>query len=372
MTARASVRAEPEIAPPHLRQAIRRNLLRWYDRNARDLPWRRLPGDGYAQWVAEIMLQQTRVETVIPYYQRFMKRFPDVASLARARDDDLLRVWQGLGYYRRAANLRAAAKTIVANGGNVPQTAEELSLLPGIGRYTAGAIASIAFDRREPAVDGNVTRVLTRLFNITITGEVSHPGTQRRLWSLAESLIPRRRCGDFNQAVMDLGAAICTPRDPRCDSCPLAGVCEIRRCGDPATLPKKSPRAAVLEVRHVVAVIRAEDSYLMVKRPLGGLWGGLWEFPNHPCADSRKRKLTLGRLLAQYGLHSIPGATESGTLSHRLTHRLMRFDIFTITLAPDDAPLALPPNARWIGPGKLQKLPMSTACRKMLSLSADS
>ncbi|RME41626.1 MAG: A/G-specific adenine glycosylase, partial [Planctomycetota bacterium] len=212
-----------DTLPSALRARIRRALLRWYDRHARDLPWRRRRHDPYAQWVAEIMLQQTRVETVIRYYERFLRRFPDVNRLAAARHDTLLKYWEGLGYYRRALHMHEAARRIVKEGNGLPASAEAWRRLPGIGEYTAAAVASIAFGEPVAAVDGNVARVLARLFGVT--DAVAPSEGRRRIRGIADRLVSPSRPGDFNQAWMDLGSMVCTPRGPRCDVCPLASCC---------------------------------------------------------------------------------------------------------------------------------------------------
>ena len=199
--------------------SLQQELLRWYDRSARDLPWRRTR-DPYAVWVSEIMLQQTRVETVIPYYERFLARFPSARVLAEADEDAVLSHWSGLGYYRRARLLHSGVQEVVARyGGEVPEDADARRRLPGVGRYTAGAIGSIAFDKAEPVVDGNVTRVLARLFRIDTP--VGSATTTKRLWREAAELVPEQRPGDFNQALMELGATLCTPKKPLCDACPV-------------------------------------------------------------------------------------------------------------------------------------------------------
>ena len=350
-----------------MRQAVRRKLLRWYDRHKRDLPWRQRAGDGYAQWVAEVMLQQTQVDTVIPYYERFMDRFPNVKSLAAAPDDDLLRLWQGLGYYRRAANLHEAARRIAADGGLVPDSVESLLRLPGIGRYTAGAIASIAFDRRAAAVDGNVARVLARLFHIT--EEIGQPATMQRVWALAECLLPAKRCGDFNQAVMDLGAAVCVPGEPCCDRCPVRSKCRGYAAGDAAALPRTARRPRVREVRHVVAVIRCKDTYLMVKRPAGGLWAGLWEFPNRPLEHTRSSHVAARRMLAELRLETAGELRFRSSISHRLTHRLMQYDVFSIEVARRHHRGHADAAYRWVRRGRLARPPMSVASRRILGLT---
>src|SRR5262245_2587154 len=209
--------------PPTRRTALVKNLLAWFQRNARDLPWRRTR-DLYAIWISEIMLQQTQVATVIPYWQRLLARFPDVASLAAADEHEVLRLWEGLGYYRRARQLHAAAKQIAnEHNGRFPQEFAAVRGLPGIGRYTAGAILSIGLDQRLPILEANSIRVLSRV--TAYRGEVATTAGQRHLWSVAESILPRQRCGTFNQALMELGSEICAPRAPQCDQCPVVELC---------------------------------------------------------------------------------------------------------------------------------------------------
>jgi len=232
---------------------VPRLLLKWFGKNARDLPWRRT-NDPYAIWVAEIMLQQTQVDTVEPYYHRFLKRFPTVRRLARARPDTVLKLWEGLGYYSRARNLHLAAKTILRDhDGNIPRTKQALLSLPGIGLYTAGAIASIAFNRNEPLVDGNVIRVLCRLLRIRENPK-SGP-VQKQLWQIAKELLPSGRAGTYNQALMELGATICLPRRPSCDICPLQKICRAKKYGEQAILPRRPDKKPLPRLDVVVAVI---------------------------------------------------------------------------------------------------------------------
>ena len=214
---------------------VSRRLLDWYARAARSLPWRG-ESDAYAVWVSEIMLQQTRVETVIPYYERWLKRFPTLAALAEADEQDVLRLWEGLGYYSRARNLHRAARVVMAeHGGTLPSERAALERLPGIGRYTAGAIASMAFGLDEAALDGNIRRVLARVENVSLPAR--SPEGERRLWELAQAHLPPGRAGDYNQALMDLGATICTPAKPACLICPLAEVCQLARAGFAGAAP---------------------------------------------------------------------------------------------------------------------------------------
>ena len=268
-------------------------MPRWYRRHKRNLPWRQTR-DPYAIWVSEIMLQQTRVETVIPYYQRWLRAFPTIESLARAPLSRVLRLWEGLGYYHRARHLHRAARQLVSSANNpnnrdnpnhlilqsgqsVERSFQSLAAffrrLPGVGRYTAGAIASIAFDERAALVDGNVARVLARVFNIR--ANVKRTTTQRRLWALAEALLPARGCGEFNQALMELGALVCLPSSPRCEECPLRRVCKMP--GD--TLPNRGPKRRMTPVTQDVVWMRRDGKIRLCRRPAKGLLAGLWELP---------------------------------------------------------------------------------------------
>lgn len=256
---------------------ISRELTQWYARYARDLPWRRR-SDAYAIWISEIMLQQTRVDQAGPYYLRWLEKFPDVQALAAAEDAEVLKAWEGLGYYARARNLLAAARKVVREyDGNIPSDPEELLKLPGVGRYTAGAIASIAFDLDEPVLDGNVTRVLCRVF--AIREDPRSSATQEILWKLARDLIPRGKASVFNQAVMDLGATICTPRKPSCQACPLSPWCQAFAQNLQAELPLRAEKKKIPHYDIAVAVIVKGDKVLIDQRLPEGLLGGLWEFP---------------------------------------------------------------------------------------------
>jgi len=262
---------------PAQRRAIRRDLLRWYAANRRDLPWRRRITP-YRVWVAEAMLQQTQVATVVPYYRRFLRRFPSLKALAEATEHDVLRVWQGLGYYRRGLNMRRAAQHIRAkHGGRFPRTFEGLLSLPGVGRYTAGAVLSIAMGGDAPVVDGNVMRVFARLLNDP--ADVTRGPTQARFWDVAQRLLPAGRAGDFNQALMELGATVCLPRGPRCAGCPVRRLCAARRAGTQEDLPVKPRRAPVPHYTCGVGVVWRGEQVLIARRPSTGLLAGLWEFP---------------------------------------------------------------------------------------------
>lgn len=259
-------------------------LLRWYAREAADLPWRRRR-DVYAIWLAEIMLQQTRVDTVIPYYERFLRRCPDLATLAAASLDEVLGLWEGLGYYSRARNLHRTARLLMRErGGRFPRRAAELQQLPGIGRYTAGAIASIACDEAVPALDGNVMRVFARLEDLD--EDITRAATQRHLWALAQQWLPRERPGAWNQALMELGRRICRPRRPDCPRCPLQARCLAYARGTQALRPRRRPRPARPHYDIVAALVRnARGELLLQRRPEEGLLGGLWTFPGGRVAE---------------------------------------------------------------------------------------
>jgi len=264
--------AADRIAP-----ASRRRLLRWYDAGHRDLPWRGVR-DPYAIWISEVMLQQTRVETVRTRWARFLARFPDVERLARATEGEVLKEWEGLGYYARARNLRRAARALVARPDpTFPRTARELALLPGLGPYTAAAVASIAFGERSAVVDGNVTRVLARFLGER--REITGAAARRRVVEAASAWLDPRRPGDWNQALMDLGALVCVPRSPRCGECPLAPKCDARARGDAADLPRKRRRRSVPHHEIAAGLVWRNGRVLIARRPSEGLLGGLWEFP---------------------------------------------------------------------------------------------
>lgn len=260
-------------------RTLRRRLLAWYDRHGRTkLPWKR-SRDPYRIWVSEIMLQQTQVRTVIPYYERFLKRFPDIASLARARLDSVLHHWTGLGYYARARNLKKAAEILVRDQhGRFPRNIDAVAALPGIGRSTAGAILVFAHGQRHPILDGNVKRVLTRLH--TLDTPVTQRDAEQQLWKLAGHYTPRTRVADYTQAIMDLGATLCRPRRPDCPRCPLASGCAALAAGQPDRYPVRQTRPPLpVKQTRMLMIRNARSQVLLVQRPPTGIWGGLWSFP---------------------------------------------------------------------------------------------
>ena len=259
------------------REAIARRLLDWFGRQARDLPWRR-DRDPYRVWISEVMLQQTRVETVVPYFERFVERFPDVATLAGADLDDVFKAWEGLGYYRRARNLKKGAEQIVRDGGAaLPTDFDSVLALPGVGRYTAGAICSVAYGLPRPVVDGNVRRVLCRIGAVGV--DPRSRDVDRWLWATAETLLPPDHPGAFNEAMMELGATLCVPRKPGCDHCPVRSLCDGHAAGTPEAFPARTPKKTLPHVDVTAGIIRRGQRILITQRRPEAMLGGLWEFP---------------------------------------------------------------------------------------------
>jgi A/G-specific adenine glycosylase len=305
-------------------KALTRSLLDWYARARRDLPWRGVR-DPYATWVSETMLQQTRVQTVLPYYDRFMRELPTVRALAEAPEERVLALWSGLGYSRRARMLQAAAKRVAsAYGGRIPEDAEELRRLEGVGAYTAGAIASIAFGRRAALVDGNVARVLARLF--AVEQDVKSVRGSALLWKIAKRLVAgvQGSPGDWNQALMELGALVCVPRDPLCDACPVRSHCRALSRGIVGELPSARQKRAPLSVRRTAIVLASSRAVLLARRRTDSLFGGLWEPPT--------TEGSLGDLVASLGLDALDAEVTrklkvAGEVVHVLTHRRMHVEV---------------------------------------------
>lgn len=294
-------------------------VVAWYEEFGRDLPWRRTR-DPYAIWVAEVMLQQTRVDTVLPYFERFLARFPTVGTLAAASLDDVLKLWQGLGYYARARNLHAASRLVVAELGEViPSTPESLRQLPGVGAYTAAALASIAFGADAVALDGNLLRVLCRMF--AVDDDPGRPRTRRVLEGLAQSMLPPGRAGDFNQAMMDLGATICQPSNPQCQLCPVVSACHAETEGIQNELPIRATRTHRPHRDVTAAVLGDGNGRLLIsKRPLDGLLGGLWEFPGGKRRPGEDLKTCLRREIDEELGIDVKVGDLLCTVDHAFTH----------------------------------------------------
>ncbi|HZW02849.1 MAG TPA: A/G-specific adenine glycosylase [Anaerolineaceae bacterium] len=343
--------------------SIARRLLDWYAGAARKLPWRGHP-DPYAVWVSEIMLQQTRVETVIPYFERWMQRFPSVAALAAAGEQQVLQAWEGLGYYSRARNLHRAAQQVVAeHGGQLPQTRRELESLPGIGRYTAGAIASIAFGQDEPALDGNIRRVFARLYDVETPARA--PEGERLLWSLVAQNLPAGLAGDFNQAVMDLGATICTPRAPACGVCPVAAHCLARERGTQELRPVLPARKAVPHLTVTAAVIERGGELLLARRPAEGLLGGLWEFPGGKLEPGETLEQCLRREIQEELGVDVQVGSPFGVYEHAYTHFRVTLHAFRCRLNGGRPQALHASEIRWVAAPALGEYPMGKIDRQI-------
>jgi A/G-specific adenine glycosylase len=344
-------------------------LLRWYDRHRRLLPWRAPKGaraDPYRVWLSEIMLQQTTVKAVAPYYARFLARFPTVASLAAAPLEDVLSLWAGLGYYARARNLHACAKAVVArHGGEFPDTEAALRDLPGVGAYTAAAVAAIAFGRRASPVDGNIERVIARLYAV----EEALPPAKPAIRARAEQLTPARRAGDFAQAMMDLGATLCTPRNPACALCPWNDVCAARQRGDPETFPRKAARkSGALRKGAAFVALRADGFILVRTRAEKGLLGGMTEVPS---AWSRDFDLSTALIHAPF-----PDAAWRrlpGQVTHVFTHFPLELVVYFAELSkPSRSKSGLPRSARvpdgarWVALDDLAQAALPSVMRKVI------
>lgn len=354
-----------ESAPAQVPGAaqLQRDLLAWYAACRRDLPWRRTR-DPWAVWVSEIMLQQTRVDTVMPYFERFMARFPTPLALAEAPEDQVLAAWSGLGYYRRARMLHAGAR-VVADRSEMPRTREGLLELPGVGRYTAGAIASIAFDEPVGLVDGNVARVLSRIF---VLEEDMRRAGMKRAEQLAEELVPARAPGDWNQALMELGATICTPRSPSCDRCPVAASCRARAEGRVSELPVLGEKVKPKPQQVQSLVARTKDGrVLLARRRSAGLFGGLWEPPSLDGDETARADL-----LARFPLVS---TTVAGRVTHVLSHRRLTVDVHAGELARAPSLPKLPhvyETSSLFDDAGLAELGISTLARKILEAAGSS
>jgi A/G-specific adenine glycosylase len=341
-------------------------LLDWYKTNARELPWRGSP-DAYAVWVSEIMLQQTRVETVIPYYQHWMARFPTIPNLAAASQQDVLAAWEGLGYYSRARNLQSAAQLVVEkHAGSLPPDLNALRRLPGIGRYTAGAIASIAFGLDVPALDGNIRRVLARVFDLD--QPVRLAASERLLWELASTHLPAGRAGDYNQALMDLGATLCTPRAPDCHRCPLKEICLAFDRGVQEARPVMLRKPPIPHYTVTAAIIERHRQILIAQRPQDGLLGGLWEFPGGKLHENEALEACLQREINEELGITVEIGEGFGVYRHAYTHFRVTLHAFCCRLTNGDKPQALQvQDLRWVPPGELTNYPMGKIDRQIAS-----
>jgi A/G-specific adenine glycosylase len=308
------------------RELIQKKLLQWFEKNGRDLPWRK-NRDPYMVWVSEIMLQQTQVATVIPYYRNFLKTFPTVRHLARAKLSKVLKAWEGMGYYSRARNLHRASQIVLNHfHGHIPDTRDDLLGLPGIGRSTAGAILSFAYNKEEPILDGNVKRVLSRLF--AVSGHPARGKTEGLLWKISESLIPKGRSNPFNQALMDLGSMLCTPKDPQCSFCPLRNLCRGYLSRKPERYPLRTIKKPIPHRIAVSAVIQKNGKVFLHQRPLKGLLGGLWEFPNWKIEEKRRLRLRLRNYVKKETGLNVEVKESIGTFKQTFSHFKLTLHVY--------------------------------------------
>jgi A/G-specific adenine glycosylase len=339
-------------------QALHRTLLGWYRRNRRDLPWRRTR-DAYRVWVSEVMLQQTTVKVALPYYESFLRRFPSLNTLAEEPEDEVLAAWSGLGYYHRARNLHRGAQHVAErHGARFPKTLEAALAVPGVGLYTASAILSIAYDQPLPVVDGNVRRVLARLLAL------SGPEYRREgpFYNRAEELLDREHPGDWNQALMELGATVCTPKKPACPACPLRERCRALAQGRVDELPEARRRRAPVDVTVSAALVRRDGAILLAKRPDGRLLGKMWEVPQTPLDPEGETDLAR-QIEERYGIRVEPEALVVRA-RHAVTHRRITLEGYRARLrsaVPSD-----PERFRWVSPGDIGSLPVSSMTKKLL------
>ena len=342
-----------------------KNLLPWFDRNKRDLPWRRIRTP-YSTWISEIMLQQTRVDTVKPYFERWMDRFPDVETLAAADEQDVLRLWEGLGYYSRARSIHKAAAIILSDhGGELPRDPAELGSLPGIGKYTAGAIASIAYGEPAAALDGNIRRILARYFDIP--DPVRLPGTEKRLWQLAEQNLDRERPGDFNEALMDLGSAICLPENPKCLLCPISSECLALKNGSVDERPVTVKAAPIPHYTVTAAVIpdASGERFLLTKRPPKGMLGGLWEFPGGKQEPGETLEDCIRREIREELDVGITVREPFGVYKHAYTHFKVTLHAFICQMDEGLPRLLTASELGWFTRQELTDLPMGKIDRSI-------
>jgi len=331
-------------------------LLDWYDENKRDLPWRGAK-DPYAIFVSEMMLQQTQVKTVIPFFNRFLKELPNWKALAQAKEERVLKLWEGLGYYRRARNLQAAAKMVTTEfHGALPDDPETIRKLPGVGAYSAGALLSIAHQKPYPLVDGNVIRVFSRVF--LLGGDLKKGPAHQKLWGLAGKLVPSKRPGDFNQALMELGATVCLPENPQCLLCPWLSLCGAAKKGLQTHYPQSAPKGETVEVPMAALLVGSRGKVLVRKRPENEKWlKGLWEFPSTEGKTFEEALRKLEKLMKARASRK-----ESRQVRHQITNHKVHLKLFPGALPKG---VKAPGNFRWVDAGALRKLPFSSAQSKL-------
>lgn len=349
---------------PHTLRSLRKKLLAWFDQHQRDLPWRR-DRDAYRIWVSEVMLQQTTVVAVIPYFERFLQAFPTLEHLALADEQDVLKLWEGLGYYRRARHLHAAAREVVrSHQGRIPNDPDAVANFPGVGRYILGAVLSQAFERKLPIVEANSLRVLARLFGYR--GDPREGEGKAWVWQAAAEVLPAERIGDFNQALMELGALVCTPAAPKCGACPLSKLCVANREGLQAIIPPPKKPPIIVESREVAVVIRDKGRTLLCRRPADAKrWANLWEFPHAEMAERESVDDAVRRIASELvGIKVRPGP-EVVVIRHGVTRFAITMTAVEASRAGGRFRSAFYGEGRWALPAELAEFPTSTPQRKL-------
>ena len=348
-------------------RSFQRDLLQWFDASHRNLPWRKTK-DPYAVWVSEIMLQQTQVATVIPYYERFLARFPTPSDLATADEQEVLRLWEGLGYYRRARSLHRAAQEIVGRfDGRFPEQFDQVHSLPGIGRYTAGAILSIALNQPTPILEGNTIRVHSRMHRVE--DDINRSATQKRLWDLASQAVDPDRSGDMNQALMELGSEVCKPRSPGCSHCPVRRHCAMSSAEEVESLPYNATKEKLTAVHEAVVLVRRRGKLLLRQCQPGERWAGLWDFPRYAHNPEQVEAQLEKAVLKQTGLN-----VSSRNTGWSIRHGVTRYRIQLSCYVADEVSGRLVQRSnslRWFDPHELEELPLSVTARKVARAMPD-
>ena len=348
-------------------EEFQNQLLDWYQKKKRDLPWRQ-GSDPYHIWVSEIMLQQTRVETVIPYFERFITQFPSIDSLANANEEEVLKAWEGLGYYSRARNLQKGVREVQEKyGGRVPVSKEEILSISGIGPYTAGAVLSIAYGKAEPAVDGNVLRVFSRLLNSF--EDVSKAKTKKTIEQTVKNCIPHYAASDFNQALMELGATVCIPRSPRCSQCPVKNHCEARKEGTQTLLPIKAKKKPGKIIYRIGLLIHSENRWAVVQRPSEGLLASMWEFPSIESEELLSNQEWEDKIMREFGLEIKVEKEPWMFVEHTFSHlkwqlSMYRFEKQNLVVAKDQE--SLPSNWQWVNREQMERLSFPKAYKQVV------
>jgi A/G-specific adenine glycosylase len=341
---------------------IQSNLLTWFKQEQRDLPWRK-EYDPYHVWVSEIMLQQTQVKTALPYHKRWLEALPTIRDVAEAEEDTILKLWEGLGYYSRARNLQKAAKAIVEeHGGIFPQNYDDIRKLPGVGPYTAGAITSIAFNQEQPIVDGNIIRLIARLLNYSENTRL--PKNVKKFWERAEKMIPQGEARNFNQGMMEFGALMCTPKNPKCGECPLQSECKGYEAGGAAQLPNRGPKQEKVPIKVAIVVISAPNlanKIFIQKRQHGGLMGGLWEFPGGKCEANETPKKALNREIKEELGITLKNIKPLKRIKHAYTKYSVDLHCFKADHDQGELSLNSATDHRWVDVTELEQFPFPAA-----------